>query len=302
MLRKKILEGILFTLLFSSLNAFDLSDFNSQAQDFQDLESALLSQRSGTEAWMNNGTPVNLYMDEWTFQFCTSYGSVMNPAFAYNEGPPLFQDYPSLKEGGEYLPVLDGQLMVGLGENSYALISGSYTPKMENSTSSLSQFSGGLNMGYRLYSEVLLGNVGVDLLVGYYYSSLESSGKNCTLNFSQASESAYFKGTLDMSKNSHTFLGQIMVTQNFALWLFYARCGATYSFGSLNTSLDGRGSGDSMASQDVQFQDSYSFDQWGLLTAGGFEAYLVFFYLNLEAGLDWLSTSMYGSIGVRVPL
>ncbi len=118
--------------------------------------------------------------------------------------------------------------------------------------------------------------------------------------FADGSTTRAFSGALDSTWNCGILDLELFIHKTFFIVNFYSRVNLCLVFGSSSSSLSGiQVDGAAVPGAQAEYSSDLKAPGAGLVLAGGMELILGELKLAAEAGRDWLSGSIYGSIGLR---
>ena len=141
----------------------------------------------------------------------------------------------------------------------------------------------------------------IGVLVGggaSYVRGTESRAISST--FTDASVPRSFSGKLDSQWDTGVLDLELFVHKTFFIVNFYTRANLCLVLGSSSSTLGSiTVDGSPVASAPAEYSSVLRDPGMGLVLAGGLELILGELKLAAEAGRDWLSGSLYGTIGLR---
>lgn len=174
----------------------------------------------------------------------------------------------------------------------------SYFPPVDLNGATKSLFRIGASGYWRLLPERFY-SVGV--LVGGGASYVRGTeARTVAASFADGSATRSFSGALGSEWNCGVLDLELFIHKTFFVINFYSRVNACLVFGSSSSSLGGiLVDGAAVPGAQAEYSSVLVSPAAGLVIAGGMELILGELKLAAEAGRDWLSGSIYGSIGLR---
>ena len=145
----------------------------------------------------------------------------------------------------------------------------------------------------RFYSVGMLVGGGASYVRGTEARSIETG-------FNDHGATRAFSGQLDSQWNCGILDLELFLHKTFFIINFYARANLCLVFGSSSSSLSGiEVDGSALPGAQAEYSSVLGSPGAGIVLAGGMELILGELKLAAEAGRDWLSGSLYGSVGCR---
>jgi hypothetical protein len=182
----------------------------------------------------------------------------------------------------------------GLGLN----LNASYSPPLTLDGATKSLLRIGASGYWRLlpthfYSIGMLVGAGATYVRGTEARSIETS-------FDDLGVARSFSGRLDSQWNCGIVDLELFLHKTFFIVNFYSRADLCLVFGSSSSSLSGiEVDGSSVTGSQAAYSSVLGSPSAGIVLAGGMELILGELKLDAEAGRDWRSGSLYGSVGFR---
>jgi hypothetical protein len=182
----------------------------------------------------------------------------------------------------------------GLGLN----LNASYSPPLALDGSTKSLLRIGASGYWRLIPERFYS---VGALVGGGASYVRGTEtRSIGTSFSDMGAQRSFSGQLDSRWNCGVVDLELFLHKTFFIVNFYSRADLCLVFGSTASSLSGiEVDGSAVAGAQAKYSSVLGSPEAGIVLAGGMELILGELKLAAEAGRDWLSGSLYGSVGLR---
>lgn len=294
---KKYLLIALVLFCGAALFAIDTTALQTEKDAVISLENTLVKGFVGNLANMKGRTPIGVYPSMLTWSFDLSFGGVATPYYYYRSSYADFNimgAHEPLAKNNEGAEAITFGVGLATPANIILNVHGGYFPKIAGGNTTKEVVTAGVTLYYRLKEAELLGFPGVDIGLGYCYSQGGISRTSSQFTLYPQSTKAAFDGSIGSSWNYNIVNAEIFINQNNGIMNVYSR-GSFYALlGEVKSTISGTIDGASASGSLSDTNLSY-----GVVTSGGMEFFFLYFYLNLEAGIDWFTHSVYGNGGIR---
>jgi hypothetical protein len=282
--------------------AYDAASLATDSAAFLDAENLMHWDLSTAVAALRKSQPLMIPGETSAMSGDLSLGSILAPAFAYR-GPMAgncpFAGIvdPDGGAGASVQALSAGGAMAFPGGFGWTF-NASYLPPLNLDGAEKSLFRIGASGYWRLLPERFY-SVGV--LVGGGATYIRGTERRAiAANFIDASVARALAGELDSEWNCAVFDLELFVHKTFFIVNFYSRTNLCMVLGSSSSTLrDVTVDGLAVSGAQAEYSSVLREPSLGLVMAGGMELILGELKLAAEAGRDWLSGSLYGSIGLR---
>lgn len=278
------------------LNAYDKTQFDLEKAQLTQFGNTVVRDLLCSAISIRKSQPVLSSLESSTYCADLSFGQAIAPFFVYGaseQNTLLFGDPQGLyRDTGETMTSVNLGGTVSLPSRLIFTANLGLLPPMKLGNATQENFKVNLNTYYRLFYERFI-DVGLFLGGGYNYTR-GSVLHHLDVSYSDTNSSASFQGDMTTQWNYHALDLEVFIHKTFFVVNFYTRLNYYLMLGSVETALKGTYTGQSeaySAAMNAPFQ--------GIVTAGGMELILGEWKITAEAGRDWLSSSLYGSVGLR---
>ena len=284
----------------AAARAYDPAALAADSAAFLDAENHMHRDLSTAAAALRRSQPLLAPVEAPTFSADLSLGQILAPGFSYRnllQGRGPFESQAGSGAASWALAPSAGGAIAFRGGASFTL-NASLLPTLNTGGTERSLFRIG-GSGYwrilpeRFYSIGLLAGGGATYVHGTEARGIDASFLDGTTPtaFSGRLDSAWDTGILDL---------ELFVHKTFFILNFYSRANLCLVLGSSSSTLSGlRVAGAQVPGAAAEYSSTLSSPALGLVLAGGLELILGELKLAAEGGRDWLSGSLYGSIGLR---
>ena len=284
----------------AAAHAYDAAALAADSAAFLDAENLMHRDLSVAAAALRKSQPLMLPGESMAASGDLSLGMIIAPAYARRG---------SVASGGPFAAVVDPS--GGAAASTEALSVGgaiafpgglgltlntSYLPPLTIDGAQKSLFRVGASGYWRLLNERFY-SIGVLAGGGASYVRGTES-RAISSNFTDASVARSFAGKLGSQWDSGVFDLELFVHKTFFVVNFYTRANLCLVLGSSSSTLSGV-TVDNLPLGQAEYSATLREGAFGLVLAGGMELILGELKLAAEAGRDWLTGSLYGTIGLR---
>jgi hypothetical protein len=283
--------------------AYDSTALASDSAAFLAAENLMHRDLSASAAALRSSQPLFEAKDGAGASLDLSLGKILAPGFEYRNllaGRLPFESQAASAEASSALAASMGGALVFPGRLGLNL-NLSYLPPLAIEGADRSLFRIGGSAQWRLLSERFYA---LGLLVGGGAAYVRGSeSRSLAADFTEASVPHAFAGRLDSEWDQAVFDLGLFAHKTFFIINFYSRADLCLVLGSSSSSLGGiTVDGNAVPGAAAEYSATLHDPALGLVLAGGMELILGELKLAAEAGRDWLSGSLYGSIGLRYGL
>ena len=295
---------LLLSLLCLSVQAraYDAAALAADSAAFLDAENLMHRDLSVAAAALRKSQPLMLPGESLAASGDLSFGMILAPAYARRGSDAGSGPFAAIVDPSGGAAASTEALSVG-GALAFPgglglTLNTSYLPPLLIDGARKSLFRVGASGYWRLlperfYAIGVLAGGGASYVHGTESRSLSS-------NFTDASVARAFAGQLDSQWDSAVLDLELFVHKTFFVVNFYTRANLCLALGSSSSTLSGvTVGGGPVASAQAEYSSVLRDPGFGLVMAGGLELILGELKLAAEAGRDWLSGSLYGTIGLR---
>ncbi|RMG77931.1 MAG: hypothetical protein D6714_19035 [Bacteroidetes bacterium] len=272
------------------VRAYGFNEFQSEANYYLSVQNKMIEDVGVSYGIIKRSLPVFSKYDGFMTSIDISYGEAAAPYYMYAndlKNMKILSD-PVALNGDSALRLGDFRLNggVALENNIIAFV---------NFGGSASSVNNHYNIGAELYYRLIdeeLSFVGICVGGGYNYSGGSFESKSGLSYIDSVTNS--WTGTMSGMWNINNANLELFIYKTYLIINFYSRITCNYAWGNVNSSAKG-----TFNSFSVEQSVHSEINRTDWLLSGGMEILLGLVGVNVEAGRDWSSGSVYGNIGIR---
>jgi hypothetical protein len=297
---KAALALLALLCLPAGARAYDAAALATDAAAFLSAENLMHRDISVSVAALRKSQPLMTAGEGPSMSADLSLGQIIAPSFEYRSLIGAAGPFASLADSGpaDSAEALSAGGAIAFPSGLGLTLNASYLPPLFLDGAEKSLFRIGASGYWRLLPERFHS---IGLLVGGGASYVRGTeARSIGTSFADAGATSSFSGKLDSQWDCGVLDLELFLHKTFFIVNFYSRANLCLVFGSSSSSLrDIRVDGAAVPGALADYSSVLAAPAAGLVLAGGMEIILGELKLAAEAGRDWLSGSLYGSVGLR---